>query len=56
MYQWLIKKHSTDLPKFFKFCKETLSSSSSLLRKSATDSSSSSEEYRTQVIMIRNKT
>lgn len=41
-------KHSTNLPKFFKFCKETLSSSSSLLRKSAIESSSSSEEYITQ--------
>lgn len=39
-----VNKHSTDLPKFFKFSKETLSSSSSLLRKSATESSSSSEE------------
>lgn len=46
--QWLTSKQSTDLPKFFKFCKETLSSSSSLLRKSATESSSSSKEDRTQ--------
>ena len=33
---------AADSPKFFKFCKDTLSSSSSLLRKSATESSSSS--------------